>query len=105
MASFDQFSNLVLLEAFERRIITVPNTATTSTDMMMNKFKYYYSDIPLGVYVIRGDSMVLAGDVPENSTSFVLEYNMEEVSIDQLKELQKIAIPELIWDFDGDLTA
>lgn len=64
-----------------------------------NGFQYYYADVPLGIYVVRGDSMVLAGDVNDNLQM------MEKVSIDKLKEIRKIAIPELNWDFDADLTA
>lgn len=92
MSSFDQFSNLVLLDAIERRIVTVPNDD--------GRFHYYYSDIPLGIYVVRGDSMVLAGDVEEDDKD-----RMEQVTIEKLKELSKNSIEELEWDFDNDLTA
>lgn len=64
-----------------------------------NGFQYYYADVPLGIYVVRGDSMVLAGDVNDSLQM------MEKVSIDKLKEIRKTAIPELNWDFDADLTA
>lgn len=93
LSSFDQFSNLVLRDAFERHMVTIPNAND-------NGFRYYYSDVPLGIYVVRGDSMVLAGDVDDNNLQV-----MEKVSILQLKEMRKHAIAELNWDFDTDLTA
>ena len=46
MRSFDQFSNIVLENAFERVIVG-------------SKF----GDVPLGLYVIRGDNMVLLGQM------------------------------------------
>ena len=46
MRSFDQFSNIVLEQAFERVIVG-------------NKF----GDVPLGLYVIRGENIVLLGQL------------------------------------------
>lgn len=69
---------------------------TVQTD---KQFRYYYADVPLGIYVVRGDSMVLAGDVQENLDI------MEKVSVEKLNEVSKEALKELDWDFDTDLTA
>jgi small nuclear ribonucleoprotein (snRNP)-like protein len=46
MRSFDQFANVVLEHAFERVIVG-------------KKF----SDVPLGLYVIRGENVVLLGQL------------------------------------------
>jgi hypothetical protein len=62
-------------------------------------FQFYYADVPLGIYVVRGDSMVLAGDVNDDLQL------MEKVSLDTLNEMRKKGIPGLNWDFDTDLTA
>uniref|UniRef100_A0A7S3JVP6 U6 snRNA-associated Sm-like protein LSm1 n=1 Tax=Aureoumbra lagunensis TaxID=44058 RepID=A0A7S3JVP6_9STRA len=50
MRSFDQFSNLVLEETFERRVVV--SASGTS----------HYGDIPLGLYVVRGDAVILLGN-------------------------------------------
>ena len=44
--SFDQFSNIVLEEAVERVIVGLR-----------------YADVPLGLYVIRGENVVLLGQI------------------------------------------
>jgi hypothetical protein len=49
--------------------------------------------------VVRGDSVVLAGDIQDNVEL------MEHVSIEKLNEVSKSAIEPLEWDFDTDLTA
>jgi len=48
MRSFDQFANVVLEEAFERIIVG-----------------QRYADVPLGLYVIRGENVVLLGKIDE----------------------------------------
>ena len=62
----------------------------------------YYADVPLGLYVIRGDSMVLCGSVDD----LLSGSTMKEVSLDQLDAQQQgEAEPQLPWDFDTDLIA
>jgi U6 snRNA-associated Sm-like protein LSm1 len=88
LSSFDQFSNLVLLDTIERRIVTVDKIS-------------YYADIPLGIYIVRGDSMVLMGTIPDDNSM----PNLQEVDLEKLQELDAKADPALKWDFDIDLTA
>lgn len=88
LSSFDQFSNLVLLDTIERRIITVDEVS-------------YFADIPLGIYIVRGDSMVLMGTIPEDSSM----PNLQKVDLEKLQELETKADLALKWDFDIDLTA
>jgi len=83
---------MVMTEAMERRIVTVKNAENGNT---IN----YFADIPLGTYVVRGDSMVLCGEVHNHWPL------LEEVSLEQLEQLQKTAEPPLEWEFDLDLTA
>ena len=60
----------------------------------------YYADVPLGLYVVRGDSMVLLGQVGEEGQ------NCKEVTIEELEERMKTCdTGELEWDFDTDLVA
>ena len=48
MRSFDQFANIVLENAVERMIVGT-----------------HYSDVPLGLYIVRGENVVLMGDIDE----------------------------------------
>mmetsp|Transcript_33861 Transcript_33861/g.40950 ORF Transcript_33861/g.40950 Transcript_33861/m.40950 type:complete len:126 (+) Transcript_33861:272-649(+) len=69
LRSFDQFANLVLEEAVERIIVGEQ-----------------YADLPLGLYVIRGENVVLLGQIdPERE----IPTNLEKVSVDQIKLAQK----------------
>lgn len=87
LRSFDQFSNMVLEDASERKIHRSADGVT------------YFSDVPLGVYIVRGDSMVLLGQVSTDE-------GMKEVEPSELQGLMKQAdAAELPWDFDKDLLA
>ena len=60
MRSFDQFSNVVLEDTFERRVVIPADESAPPV----------YGDVPLGLYVVRGDSVVLLGEVsPELEAS------------------------------------
>lgn len=70
LRSFDQFANAVLENALERIIVG---------DL--------YCDIPLGLYVIRGENVVLIGELdPEREE---LPANMIHVSATEIKRAQK----------------
>lgn len=63
----------------------------------------YHASIPLGLYVVRGDSMVLLGTLGDDSNN-----NSKEVSLEELEELSRKSAPlsePLEWDFDTDLVA
>lgn len=60
----------------------------------------YYADVPLGLYVVRGDSMVLLGQVGNE------DQNCKKVTLEALEERMKTCDSgELEWDFDTDLVA
>lgn len=60
---------------------------------------FYYADIPLGVYIVRGESMVLLGQVATPD-------GMKQVEPDELSEMvKKHNGGTLVWDFDKDLLA
>lgn len=87
LRSFDQYSNMVLEETSERKVHRGSDGVT------------YFADVPLGVYVVRGDSMVLLGQVSSDE-------GMQEVDLAELDELiEKSAQEGLEWDFDKDLLA
>jgi len=112
LRSFDQFSNMVLEDTSERRVLHIKNKRRQGGDEMC----CYYTDVCLGLYMVRGDSMVLLGEVEEDDDSTKktekvtppppagmphLMYTntrvadtkryMKEVSLEEFKKLQKEA--------------
>ena len=85
--SYDQYSNMVLSDTVERQIVVKPHGDNNSG--------MYYHDMPLGMYIVRGDSVVLTGQVGEDTGT--------AVSLEKLQELQQQE--GLQWDFDNDLIA
>ncbi|KAF8045086.1 hypothetical protein N665_5618s0002 [Sinapis alba] len=71
LRSFDQFANAVLEGACERVIVGEQ-----------------YCDIPLGLYVIRGENVVLIGDLDTEREE--LPPNMNRVSETEIKRAQKV---------------
>lgn len=62
----------------------------------------YYADLPLdGLYIARGESLVLVGEVHDESNNVL----MQSVTLEELGNLSSNALPSLEWDFDTDLTA
>ena len=87
LRSFDQFSNMVLEEASERKVHRGSDGVT------------YFTDVPLGVYVVRGDSMVLLGQASSDE-------GMKEVDLEEFEDIiEKRPTDQLEWDFDKDLLA
>lgn len=61
----------------------------------------YYSDVPLGLFVVRGDSMVLLGQVGE-----FCPQQLREVELGELVEMiSESGTGALNWDVDADLQA
>ncbi len=65
LRSFDQFSNMVMENTSERRVLNVKVKNEDNGDEKISEAKTicYYTDIQLGLYLVRGDSMVLLGEV------------------------------------------
>ena len=113
LSSFDQFSNMILQDAVERRFYTQQQSQSQQTNQPKTT---YYCDVPLGVYVIRGDSMVLLGSIPPEGQPQNSPVPMQEVSLEELETMEQEdtnaaaagdaehAGP-LTWDFDTDLIA
>ncbi|PON66013.1 LSM domain/archaea-type [Parasponia andersonii] len=70
LRSFDQFANVILEGACERAIVG---------DL--------YCDIPLGLYVIRGENVVLIGELDLEKEE--LPPHMTQVSVEEIKKAQK----------------
>jgi hypothetical protein len=62
--------------------------------------RHYYADLPLdGLYICRGESLVLVGSVADALPP------AHAVPLEALGELSARALRPLEWDFDTDLTA
>ncbi|KAF9205026.1 SM-like, degradation of cytoplasmic mRNAs and positively regulates transcription initiation [Haplosporangium sp. Z 27] len=69
LRSFDQFANLVLQDTIER--IYVGDT---------------YGDIPRGIFIIRGENVVLLGEIDEDKED---ELPLREVPVEEVLQIQK----------------
>uniref|UniRef100_A0A6T8C566 U6 snRNA-associated Sm-like protein LSm1 n=1 Tax=Prymnesium polylepis TaxID=72548 RepID=A0A6T8C566_9EUKA len=67
MRSFDQFSNIVLEQAVERIIVGTK-----------------FSDIPLGLYVIRGENVVLLGQLDDAKEKHTTEELLTRVEAEEI---------------------
>uniref|UniRef100_A0A090X7S9 U6 snRNA-associated Sm-like protein LSm1 n=1 Tax=Ixodes ricinus TaxID=34613 RepID=A0A090X7S9_IXORI len=70
LRSIDQFANLVLHKTIERIHV-----------------RKQYGDIPRGIFVVRGDNVVLLGEIDEAKERDV---DLEEVSVEQILEVQRL---------------
>lgn len=79
---------MVLEEASERKIHREASDGVT-----------YFADVPLGVYVVRGDSMVMLGQISPDE-------GMKQIEPEELDAIMsKSKGGPLEWDFDKDLLA
>ena len=95
MRSFDQFTNFALEDAIERRFHTDKEANVT-----------YYSDVSLGgVFLVRGDSVVVLGEIVSDG---IVGDNLKEVSLDELEQIidKQRSCNEveqgLTWDMDHE---
>jgi hypothetical protein len=61
----------------------------------------YYADVSLGLYVVRGDSMVLLGQVDEFIPQQLKEVKLEDLVL----MIAESGAGALNWDVDADLQA
>lgn len=116
LRTFDQFSNMVLQEASERRILVVPKEqrgTNASNSNVSPPTTCYQTDIQLGLFIVRGDNVVLLGEVDDGD-----ERNEDQIQFVSLEEFEKLEKQEakrkeesrgdnepINWDFDMDLVA
>eukprot|EP00761_Pharyngomonas_kirbyi_P013495 gb/GECH01013524.1/.p1 GENE.gb/GECH01013524.1/~~gb/GECH01013524.1/.p1 ORF type:complete len:146 (+),score=40.56 gb/GECH01013524.1/:1-438(+) len=67
LRSFDQFANIVLENCVERIVVG-----------------HKFGDIPLGLYIVRGENVAFLGDVDNNNNN-----GMEEVQVEEILELRQ----------------
>mmetsp|Transcript_13933 Transcript_13933/g.28246 ORF Transcript_13933/g.28246 Transcript_13933/m.28246 type:complete len:130 (+) Transcript_13933:105-494(+) len=72
MRSFDQFSNIVLEHAEERVVVGK-----------------CFADVPLGLYVIRGENLVLLGQIDDAKEEVAVNTLMQRVPIEEILMAKK----------------
>ncbi|KAL7545372.1 hypothetical protein ACHAWF_008720 [Thalassiosira exigua] len=115
LSTFDQFSNMVLQETSERRILVAPRKITEDDGEKHNvgpKTICYQTDIQLGLFIVRGDNVVLLGEVEDDEESdgdhikFVSLEEFEMLEEEEAKRKDENGGDEPVnWDFDMDLVA
>ena len=97
LRSFDQFLNLVVEEAVER----VVHGGSYSIILWIKVLKCFvgkYADIPLGLHVVRGDSIVLLGEVDGNKE--MSDLRLSKITPEELSELPDVMEDKALWDFE-----
>ena len=86
LRSFDQFATVVLEGAVERR-----HVGTTC------------ADVPVGLYVLRGDNIALLGPVDAAKEAKLNVVSLEEFRALQETERGRLAVEQEagLWDFDA----
>ena len=126
LRTFDQFSNMVLQETSERRILVVDKDVNEpkvedidDTDGQAQQSQpksantiCYQTDIELGLFVVRGDNVVLLGEVGEEEDNeqirFVSLEEFEQLEDEEYRRKEEKDGEEeepINWDFDQDLVA
>jgi U6 snRNA-associated Sm-like protein LSm1 len=72
LRTFDQFSNVVLEHALERIIVG-----------------RCFADVPLGLYVVRGENIVLLGQVDDAKEQYTTEELLTRVEVEDILEAKK----------------
>jgi U6 snRNA-associated Sm-like protein LSm1 len=100
LRSFDQFLNLVLENTHER--ILLPGWSMLSSSPDINFFLPFssgkYCDIPLGLYIVRGDNIVLLGQLDDELER--AEMKLEMISPEELANYPDDGNEKLVWDFE-----
>jgi U6 snRNA-associated Sm-like protein LSm1 len=81
LRSFDQYLNLVIEDTSERLLMTG-----------------IYCDVPLGLYIVRGDNIVLLGELDAEKEEH--EMPLRRVDPEDLEEIPDMADEKLPWDFE-----
>jgi U6 snRNA-associated Sm-like protein LSm1 len=68
LRSWDQFANLVLTDTRERYFVTVPSSieppvSKTQPQSSQSSTRNLYCDIPRGTYLVRGENVLILGEV------------------------------------------
>ena len=98
LRTFDQYSNLVLDNASERRFHSDDDDVSESSKIT------YFTDVPLGMYIVRGDSIVLLGQVgsEEEEASDNAQQNNSIIAVVSMKRLENEEFEDLVASKHND---
>jgi U6 snRNA-associated Sm-like protein LSm1 len=102
LRSFDQYMNLVLEETAERVIFEGKWKQYLTRSKYFNYIiKDKYCDVPLGLFLVRGDSIVLLGEIDKDKEKENCE-NFKKISAETLAELlaNQSQFKKEDWDFE-----
>ena len=128
LRTFDQFSNMVLQDTCERRILVVQKdkksdddnkttaAAAAGTQPSTSNTICYQTDIELGLFVVRGDNVVLLGEAEDDNEEEEGNGQIRFVSLEEFEQLEDeearrkeesgtVEEEPINWDFDMDLVA
>ena len=77
LRSFDQFANIVLEQAVERIIVDKR-----------------YADVPLGLYIVRGENVVLLGQIDDKKEAKTTKELLSEAPLEEILEAKREADEE-----------
>lgn len=86
LRSWDQFANLVLTDTRERYFVTIPPGAQDPPSPPRN----LYCDIPRGTYLVRGENVLLLGEVDLDKDDDPPP-GFEEGDVEQVFQIQRAA--------------
>ena len=87
LRTWDQFANLVLTETKERYFVTVPSSTSTPPTSISTERKLY-CDIPRGTYLVRGENVLLIGEVDLDRDDDAPE-DYEEGKVEEVFAIQR----------------
>ncbi|KAH6931937.1 hypothetical protein HPB50_001675 [Hyalomma asiaticum] len=78
-----------LLEELDKKLLVFLRDGRTLIGYLrsIDQFANLYGDIPRGIFVIRGDNVVLLGEIDEEKEK---DADLEEVSVEDILEVQRI---------------
>ncbi len=92
LRTWDQFANLVLTETKERYYVTVPLSMSTqpppSQPASTARERKLYCDIPRGTYLVRGENVLLIGEVDLDKDDDAPE-GYEEGKVEEVFAIQR----------------
>ena len=101
LRSFDQYMSLVLEETVERVILAGLYNCWYLTVIYLRNFTIStekYADIPLGLFIIRGESIVLLAEVDQSKEADGMK--LSKVDPEFVKEIGELEKNSLQWEYD-----
>jgi len=83
LRSFDQFMNLILEDTCERALLGKK-----------------YCDVPIGLYIVRGENIVLLGELDEEKETQSLTRIEQEEYLELAESEETEEVGKVFWDFE-----